>query len=150
MPNISPSPYRVMYKHTCNHTYPTVSGCFIINGCMLSLPRGYQDHTATLDQRALRESRSAPFEQLSLTSWCTSAVTFTFPFMISLNKRLGFYHPSHSYTAQRPVCLLIGPCANIWQWAKVFPIITVIHQLRDEPSEKVLTHRFSWWPVSCF
>lgn len=55
---------------------------------MLFLPRGYQDHKETLDQRALRESRSAPFEQLLLTSSCTSAVTLIFPVKTGLNKRL--------------------------------------------------------------
>lgn len=80
------------HTHTQTHAYVGLCGCFIIDGYMLSLPRGYQDHLETLDQRVLRERRSAPFEQLSLSSSCTSAVTFAFPFMISLN-RLEFYHP---------------------------------------------------------
>lgn len=79
------------------------------------------------------------FEQLLLTSSRTSAVTFTFHFMIRLNKRMELYHPGLYRAAQRRVCLVIDPCVNIWQWAKVFPIITVIRQRRDEPSAKDLT-----------
>lgn len=131
--DISSSPYRLTHKHTCTHTHPNVSGYFFINGCMLFPPRGYQDHMETLDQRALRESRSAPFEQLLLTSLCTSAVTFTFPFMISLNKRLELYHLCSTeacLSGNRPLC------------EQVFPIITV-HQHRDEPSAKKSHYRFS-------
>lgn len=108
--------------------------------CVLMLyalsSRGYQDHMETSDHRALRESRSASFEQLSITSSCTSAVTYTCAFMIILKKRLWLYHPCLNYTAQMPLCVVIEPCVNIWQRANIFPIITVIHRHTDEPLVK--------------
>lgn len=45
--------YIVVNRCRCSN----VSGYYLIVSC---LPRGYQDHRETWDQRALRESRSAP------------------------------------------------------------------------------------------
>lgn len=103
-------------------------GYFSINGCMLFLHRGYQDHMETLGHRGLRESRSAPFEQLLLTTSCTAAVTFTFPFMITLNKRLELYHPGLCLSAQRPVCIVIDPCVNKSSPSLLFTSIGMNHQ----------------------
>lgn len=58
---------------------------------------------------------------------CAHLGTLTFPVKTGFNKRLKLYSLGLYNAAMRHICQIIDPYVNIWQWARVFPIIIMIH-----------------------